>query len=233
MKGYMEKPKMTTIDVDNFNIWYDSEDPSFTKISHESNIPQSWLSYQVVLSGKYGDSIIKPINQYVERLYPPPKLISIKDNIVRLRQENHAEFFLLEKDNGEFYNVDRPWQRQYYNTRQNGFVTPDGCFPITYKFYVPWFIDEYVSVKIEKPDVPSPFSIFEQDLKYFKVPDHASHVEPLFVPFNFRRVGSHMVTENFGKIPRKSAMFDMVFSANDIMIERVRNFYEKEEKTDN
>jgi hypothetical protein len=116
----MNKPEITTKEINNFDIWYETKDPNFTQISHASNIPHHWLSYQTVLSGQYSNSIIKPTNLYVQRLVPPPKLISITDNIVRLRQGNHAEFFLLEQHDGSFYNIDRPWLRQYYNTDQSG-----------------------------------------------------------------------------------------------------------------
>lgn len=229
----MDRPDITTKEVKNYNIWYDTEDPNFTKISHESNIPPHWLSYQPIINGKNRDSIIKPINRYVERLIPPPKLISIKDNMITLRQENHAEIFLLEKEDGEFYNADRPWLRQYYQTNQDNFQTPKDCFDTTYKLYVPWFIDDYVSVKIKQPEVDSPFAIFEQEFRYFKVPESVNNVEPVFIPFNFKKIGKHMVDNKFGKIPRGSAMFDMVFPATDIIVERVRNFYEKKQDTNN
>jgi hypothetical protein len=42
-----------------------------------------------------------------------------------------------------------------------------------------------------------------------------------------------MVTEKFGKIQRQSAMFDMVFSATDIIIEKIKDFYEKKEPEHN
>lgn len=229
----MEKPEITTIPVNNFNVWQSSEDPNFTKISHESNIPTHWLSYQTVLEGPNRDSIIKPINLYVQRLVPPPKLVSIENNIVRLRQGNHAEIFLLEEDDGTLYNVDRPWQRQYYQTKPRSELASEDCFLETYKFYVPWFIDENVTVSFESPEAESPFVIYPQVERYFSVPLHVRNVEPKFVPFHFRKTGSHMVTSVFGKIPRQSPMFDMVFSATDIMIDRIKEFYEKENSKDN
>ena len=218
---------MTTIAVNNFKIWYDTVDPNFTEISRKSNLPSHWLSYQTVLSGKYSDSAIKPINKYVERLVPPPTLIGIDGNTVRLRQGNHAEFFILEKNDGEFYHKDRPWQRQYYNTDQSKYATPGDCFPGAYKFYVPWFIDEDISVSIEQAE-NSPFTIYPDIAEYKKVLPFIENVEPKFVAFHFKRSGDHMVTDKFGKIPRQSPMFDMVFSANDIIVDKVRNFYEKE-----
>lgn len=227
----MEKPPITTKEIDNFNIWYDTIDPNFTEISHRSNIPRHWLSYQTIISGPNKDSIIKPINLYVQRLVPPPKLISIDNNTVRLRQTTHAEIFLLQDEDG-FYNVDRPWQRQYYNTDSSKYLTPKDCFEGAFKFYMPWFIDDNVSIVVEQVE-DSPFAIHPQSFNCYSVPNYVNNVEPFFVPFHFKKIGSHMESESFGKTLRQSPMFDMVFSATDIMIDRVRNFYEKQETTNN
>ena len=48
------------------------------------------------------------------------------------------------------------------------------------------------------------------------------------MPFKFKRVGPHMVNHKFGKIKRHSAMFDIVFKADGIIEEKVRNFYEQD-----
>lgn len=226
MEGYMEKPPITTKEFYNFNIWYETNDPNFNYLCQQSGVPAHWTSYQVILNGPNKDSIIKPINLYAQKLIPPPKLISIDNNTVRLRQGNHAEFFLLEKDNGEFYNVDRPWIRQYYNTEDQVPYIPDDCFPGTFKLYMPWFIDENVSISIEQVE-DSPITIYPKTFNYYKVPKHVNNVEPQFIAFHFKKRGSHMSSNSFGKIKRQSPMFDMVFPATDIMINRIREFYEK------
>jgi hypothetical protein len=46
------------------------------------------------------------------------------------------------------------------------------------------------------------------------------------VPFQFKTVGDHMEYENFGRILRQSPMFNLTFEADDIIVERVRKFYE-------
>jgi hypothetical protein len=232
MKGIMEKPTISTRQINNFNIWYETEDPDFIDISIKSNIPKGWLSYQSILSGPNKDSIIKPINRYVERLVPAPSLVSIDNNIVRLRQGNHAEIFLLERDDGSFYNVDRPWMRQYYNTDQADYNTPEDCFPGAYKFYTPWILDESISISIE-PVENSPFYVYPQTVDCKVIPNSLEYLYPFFVPFHFKKVGSHMVTDQFGKIQRQSSMFDMVFSATDIIIEKIKDFYETKEPEHN
>jgi hypothetical protein len=228
----MEKPVISTQQINNFNIWYETEDPNFIDISIRSNIPRNWLSYQAILRGANKDSVIKPINRYVERLVPAPELVSIENNIVRLRQGNHAEVFLLEREDGSFYNVDRPWMRQYYNTDQSAYDTPAECFPGAYKFYIPWILDEHVSISIE-PVKDSPFYVYPQTINCYPIPNILEYLHPFFVPFHFKRIGDHMVTEQFGKIRRQSPMFDMVFAANDILIERVRKFYEEQKPANN
>jgi hypothetical protein len=224
----MEKPPIITHEINNFDIWYNTKDPFFTELSQKSNIPFNWLAYKTVLSGENKDSVIKPINRYVERLVPPPDLISINNNIVTLRQRNHAEFFLLEKEDGSFYNVDRPWQRQYYNSALD--FDADNCYPGTFKFYVPWFIDESVVAYFHPPKEDTPFHTYSSIANYGRVPDDARFVEPHFVPFRFKRVGPHMIDDKFGKIPIGSAMYDIMFYADDIIIERVKEFYEKQSK---
>ena len=210
----------------NFNIWQESYDPVFSKICKDSRLPDKWVEYSSVSNGKYADSILKPINRYVEALYQPPLLVSIDGNSVRLRQQNHADYFLLEKDNGAFFNLDRPWMRQYYKTSES-FNIPDNCFQEVYKMYIPWFIDANVDIYFQQ--VPgSPFLIYPQIYSYSEVDPDSKYVEPNFIPFSFMRVGSHMVNDKFGKIKRLSPVFDMVFDADDIIVQRVRKFYEQD-----
>lgn len=209
----------------NYNIWYETYDPIFSDISKQSRLPNKWISYQNINNKKYSHSFIKPINKYVEMLYPCPRLISIDDNIITLRQHNHAEFFLLNNQEG-FYNLDRPWMRQYYQTRYSPDI-PENCFPKTYKFYVPWYIDLNTEIRYTKTNVESPFFIYENNTMHNNINKDAFFLEPDFVYFNFKSVGTHMVDSNFGKIARNQPMFDIVFNADDIIVERVREFYEK------
>jgi hypothetical protein len=215
-----------------FTLWYDTYDMSFVELNLRSRVPKKWMKYQNVINGRYSDTIIKPINRYVEILYPMPDLVDISNNTIRLRQRNHADFYLLVSDEGipgkrgNFYNVDRPHLRQYYQTKEAQ-VIPEGCFDGTYKFYVPWFIDQEVEVLIEQPkDEESPFFIYSKSFLSKKIPASEEFIEPEFVTFHFKKAGPHMEAEDFGVIYKKTAMFDIVFQADDIMIERVRDFYE-------
>jgi hypothetical protein len=206
-----------------FNTWYNSYDPGFIDICARSKVPEKWVSYDRVLAGQYSKSIIKPVNAYVENLYPMPELVSITDNVVRLRQHNHAEILLLE-EGGVLKALDRPWIRQFYQSR-HGLELPGKCFADDFVLYVPWFIDEDINVVVsESPD--SPISLYEKEYGYTKISDSAKYVEPAMIPFRFKRTGAHMESDNVGKIKKKSPLFDMTFEADAIIIERVRKFYE-------
>lgn len=221
----MEKPEIIQSNNYNFNVWHETYDPLFFDISFKSRLPEKWISYQYVKNSKYKNSIIKPINKYVEALYPPPSLINIKQNVITLRQYNHADFFLLVKEDGSLYNVDRPWMRQYYKTKYQSEI-PDICFNYIYKFYAPWYIDFAGEVKYLQSE-NSPFYVYDISYTHNIVNDNTRFLEPDFIPFSFKKVGSHMIDEGFGKILRGSAIFDIVFKADDIMINRVKEFYEK------
>jgi hypothetical protein len=220
-----EKQMIGEMEYD-FNIWYKTFDPVFLDINKKSRVSEKWLSFNNVKKGKYSNSILKPINTYVESLVPPPKLISITGNTVRLRQGNHAEFFLLQTDRF-FKHIDRPWLRQYYNTKEK-FVSQDNCFIGFFKFYVPWYIDEDIKVKYLQPECETPFYVYEVETIHKKIQDFTITLEPDFVPFSFRKEGKHMIDDVYGKIKRQSAMFDIVFECDDIMLKRVKEFYEKE-----
>lgn len=213
---------LTKKDFD-FEIWYNSFDPNFTEISLRSMIPRKWVSFSRVAEGKYKDSIIKPINKYVEALYPAPELISIENNIVTLRQHTHAGIYLLEKD-GQLKALDRPWMRQFYQSK-NEFKKNNECFDDVFVFYVPWLIDANISIRFNDVD-GSPIRAYPTASHYSKIKDGTIFVEPLFVPFRFYKVGPHMDRDGFGKILRGTPMFDMVFQADDTIVEQIRKFYE-------
>jgi hypothetical protein len=206
-----------------FKIWSNSPDKSFLYINERSRVFSRWLSYQEGINGMH-HSIIQPINLYSKKLYPAPELISINNNEIVLQQRNHAEFFLLIED-GEFYNVDRPWVRQYYRSDEPH-KAPEGCFDGNYRFYISWLINADVSVQIEQAE-DSPFFIYPKEVHFKSLDPDITIFDPPMVDFNFKSIGSHMIDEEFGKIPRLQPMFNMRFQADDIMVERVKEFYER------
>lgn len=222
----MEYPSILNNITDDFDLWYKTKDPIFSDISLKSRIIDKWVRFDYINKIKYQDSVIKPINKYVQELYPAPTLESIVDGIVTLRQRNHAEFFLLEQFK-KLRSVDRPHMRQYYNTDFKIEENSD-CFNDVFKFYVPWYIDLDVEVFYKTPEEESPFFISPTSSVHKKIETETKYLEPDFVPFKFKRVGPHMVNHRFGKIKRHSAMFDIVFRVDGIIEEKVRNFYEQD-----
>jgi hypothetical protein len=91
-------PEMNAKSGFNYEVWYETIDPSFIDISKDSRLPDKWLNYQNVLAGKYMHSILKPINRYVENLYIKPKLISVDQEKIVLQQGNHAEMLVQQKE---------------------------------------------------------------------------------------------------------------------------------------
>lgn len=230
---------MTTIDDFEFDIWFETFDPSFVEINIRSQVNPKWLMFKRVYEGKYANSILKPVHRYAEWLYPYPELISIDGNTVRLRQTNMADFFLLEDavkekitpedyekpDEYYFKHLDRPHVRQYYQSA-NEHELPKDCFPGLFKLYMPWIVDANVTISIEQPDnVESPVFIYGHNLEVTEIPGETEVIEPHMIPFHFKKVGSHMVDDKYGKLLRGSPMYDIVFDANDIIVSRIKEFY--------
>lgn len=220
-ENFLDKQEMM---ADDFYIWQNSPDKSFLYINQRSRIKDRWLRFSTVLTdGNYANSIIKPINFYVENLYPAPVLLDITGNTITLQQRNHAEIFLLNKID-EFYNIDRPHMRQYYLS-DTKLDKPEDCFPGVFRFYVPWIIDSYVSVNIKRPQEESPFLIQEKSIQFNEINKDTPYIDPFMVDFQFRNAGTHMVDPDFAKIKRNQPMFNLEFTVSDIIVERVRNFY--------
>ena len=216
-RGVMESKHVEPLAHD-FNIWYKSKSESFLYINDRSRVFPRWLDLQAVSK----EDVLRPINMYASNLYPGPVAISLDDQII-LQQRNHAEIFLL-NDNNIFYNLDRPWIRQYYLSNKEHSL-PNNCFPGIFRFYVPWVIDEDVTVKITQAE-DSPFFIYESEISFNKIDSDLKRLDPPFVHFHFKKEGKHMIDENFAKILRQSPMYNMQILGNDIIDKRVREYYE-------
>jgi hypothetical protein len=207
-----------------FNIWYKSFNESFLYINERSNIRPDWLDYSEILKTEYSNSIIKPINKYFYKLCPPPKLISIDKNIITLCQENFAEVFLLKKTESESLRaIEKIHMRQFYLSKKEDAV--DGCFLNNFRWAMPWFIDaDDIKIKISSIK-NSPFYFY--DYTYISKKNHKDRMDPIMLDFKFKNVGSHMIDEEYGRIKRNSPAYLISFAANDIIIENIRSFYEK------
>jgi hypothetical protein len=208
-----------------FNIWYKSFNESFLYINERSNIKNDWLDYSEVLKTEYKNSIIKPINKNFYKLCPPPELVSIKNNVVTLCQKNFAEIFLLKKQNSANLNAtEKIHMRQFYLSKENKTKIVD-CFDHTYRWAMPWFIDED-GIDIEISQVlDSPFYFY--DFKYKSKKNTEKQIDPLMLFFKFKNIGSHMIDNECGRIKRNQPAYFVKFSCSDIMVERVKEFYGK------
>lgn len=224
----MEKPKIVTQVIEDFNVWDSTIDPNFIDICAKSKIPDRWVSYRRISSDKkYTGSVLKPINKYVESLYPPPKLISIDDKEIRLRQFSHAEVFILVNSDVEKF-LDRPWMRQFYKSGQ--LAQPDEeCFDNVFAAYTPWVIDLDVTVDFKIPtEEETAYKILECQRDFYKIPERTEYLEPQMIPFRFKKIGKHMQDQEFGKVKKDSAIYDMVIPRNDTIEQKVKEFYAKD-----
>jgi hypothetical protein len=206
----------------NQNIWYESYDPDFLHINFISRVTANWMSAFPVYA-KYESEAIMPISNYVDNIGTVPELVSIDGNRVTLRQLVYADIYLLQEAGSDFYNVDRTWIRQYYQTN---FKMPDDpeCFDPTYLFFVSWIPKETTEIFYSGVD-GSPVKVFaKKDLWIF--PEvNMEFIQPHMVPLKFKKVGEHMYDDELGIIRRGMPLFDMTFTVSDIMVEKIRKFY--------
>lgn len=208
-----------------FNIWYKSFNESFLYINERSNIKDDWLDYKEILNTEYANSIIKPINKYFYKMCPPPELISIIGNTVTLCQKNFAEIFLLKsKDSTSLRAMEKIHMRQFYLSKESRAIT-NGCFNPIFRWSMPWLLDyDDILIKISEAD-SSPFYFYE--FSYTSKKLNEDRIDPPMLFFKFKNSGNHMVDEEYGRIKRKNPAYIIEFSGDDIMIERIKEFYGK------
>lgn len=209
----------------NFNIWYETYDPNFLDICKKSRVPDKWLRYDKI-SKHYRESIIQPINPYIEYMCPPPRLISIVDGLVTLEQQTYAEI-MINNTGDNLVTIDKVWLRQYYQSKRSIKHGKD-CFDNTFVAFVPWIVSGKVDVTIEPVEL-SPIVVNRRQVPMVKVPEETEYLSPPHIPFLFRSKGPHMkVDGTWGIIRKHTPFFRMTFRCDDIMVERIKEFYEKE-----
>ncbi len=189
----------------------------------ESGLPDKWSKYnsKEILNIK---SILKPINNYVLNLYPKPEIINITNNIVTFRQRTHAEIWVEERKDGTLYALDKCHQRQFYPSLNN--LENKECFDPTYKFYIPWFINKNVSIKIARvEDEPTPFYIGEKNIIGKPLPHLSDYAYSEFVDFKIKNTGEYYLKEKYAIISKSTAMYDMSVVLSDEEISQIKDYY--------
>jgi hypothetical protein len=217
----------------NKRIWYDTPDPDFVEISLKSLLQPGWLDYRPVMRGENGANPMRPLSNYVENIGHKPSLVSIVGNTARIRFYLYADIYLnMDKQTEELYHVDRTWMRQYYLTKKVIDDTEGQCFDGTFKFFVPWFLDENVEVSyepcsdVESPVLVEPFTDFwHKPIINSEAISKPMFLSPHFVYFKFKKHGSHMKDEDFGIARRGAPIFDILVTVSDIIIERIKEQY--------
>ena len=189
----------------------------------ESGLPDKWSKYnsKEILNIK---SILKPINNYVLNLYPKPEIINITNNIVTFRQRTHAEIWVEERKDGTLYALDKCHQRQFYPSLNN--LENKECFDPTYRFYIPWFINKNVGIKIARvEDEPTPFYISEKNIIGKPLPHLSDYAYSEFVDFKIKNTGEYYLKEKYAIISKNTAMYDMSVVLSDEEILQIKDYY--------
>ena len=206
------------------DFWLNSEELSFSEITRESRIPDRWRRFDMI-DDRYKVLLLKPINTYVSELYPRPEIVFI-DKIsgrVTLRQKTHAEIW-VEPKNKNLYALDKCHQRQFYPSKE--LFSGSECFTACYRFYIPWFINKNLIVKIKNIDNEfSPFVIQEKTFISDAPKEDAIIFNTEFVNFSIRKTRKHMLSDEYGIIDIASPMFDMVATLEDQDIDKLKEEY--------
>jgi len=204
-------------------FWVNSASLTLWDILTESRLPEKWQRFDLI-EDDYSKCLIKPINRYVSNLYPRPELISINknDRSITLRQNTHAEIW-IKPNKDELYALDKTWQRQFYPSLNH--YSNEKCFNASYKFYVPWIIDDNVDSIISECE-NSPFVINTSNIKFNRA-IISDRFPEYFIDFNIKREGMHMVSNTYGIIDIGTPMYDIIIKLNNDQIEKVCKQYGK------
>lgn len=203
--------------------WINSENLSLPEILMQSGLPDKWSKYNskdiLNISG-----VLKPVNNYVLNLYPKPEIININNNIITFRQRTHAEIWVEERNDNTLYALDKCHQRQFYPSLNN--LENKECFDPTYRFYIPWFIDKNVNIKITRvEDEPTPFYIGEKSIIGKPLPYLSEYSYSEFVDFKIKNTGEYHLKEKYAIISKNTAMYDMSVVLSDEEISQIKDYY--------
>ena len=206
--------------------WLDMQNCNFIEIANRSLLPKKWKDWSLV-SDKYNNSILKPINMYSDLFGIKPKLESIDGNKVTLSQYTHADIYLLINYDKSLYAIDKPHQRQFYMSSNNYTIDDkdllsNQCF----RFYLPWIIDYNLKANIFSNKKES-FLIIPKEIEFTFQEDINGQRDTDFIDFYFTSHSSHMIEDDCGIIERGTYMYSISFIADDLIIKKIMEFYDK------
>jgi hypothetical protein len=205
--------KYTSDGAQGSDWWIKSANLTFSEILIGSSIPEKWSRYDLIKNDIIND-IIQPVNKYVLALYPKPELISIKENIVVLRQKTHAEIWAQPSDKNTLYLVDKTWQRQFYPSINS--IENNECFSPTYRFYMPWFFYKNIDVQISSVyDEYTPFIIKSHKIINNVPEENSLHVDTNFIDFKVKKDIVDKNNGRYGIIDIGTPMYDMSVKLTD------------------
>jgi hypothetical protein len=200
--------------------WVNSENKSFIELCEGNMLMYNdWKFPTHIQETEYKDKVIKPINKYALYFYPKPELIK-KNNCIVLRQKTHAEIWVEPKKNG-IYILDRPWQRQFYPSK-NIYNFEEDCFDMVLRFYMPWLIDVDQNFKINSVQ-GSPFKILNESVSFFKFNYKENKVDTQWIDFFVKKNSDYIdkySNKIYGIIQLNTPMYDIIIEDSKT-IERI------------
>jgi len=206
--------------------WINSGNLSFPEIVVQSYVPTYWAKYNLndILNI---DSVLKPVNRYALNLYPKPKIIKIQDNLITFRQRTHAEIWVEEKDNDVIYALDKCHQRQFYPSLNN--LENKDCFKPNYRFYIPWFINKNIEVRIDPvEDEDTPFNVNAKNIMGIELGMYSEYADTEFVDFKIKNTDKYYLKEKYAIISKDTPMYDMSVVLTNEEISKLRDQYGRE-----
>jgi hypothetical protein len=203
--------------------WVESSSLSFPEIVEGSRLIDKWARYDIT-HNDVKNNILIPVNRYVSSLYPRPEIVSIKDNVVQLRQKTHSEIWIKPRKDGMLYALDKAWQRQFYPSANS--FSNDECFNPTYRFYMPWIFSQSIDLLIvEVKKDYSPFIVNSKNIKNVIQDGSNKYANTNFVDFKIKKNNKYMFEGKYGIIDIGTSMYDVFAKLTTEQISRLVKEY--------
>ena len=198
--------------------WLKMQNIDFKSICNISNIPRMWQE------NDYISNNLMPVNNYVKIFGNPPKVKDIQSDKITIVQKTYSDIY-IQKNEIETYAIERSWQRQFYPSSNKYPLDNINFFTDkTYKFYMPWIINNNINYKISLNNKNDFFYVPEQ-IGCFNYTDNNINVP--FIDFYFTKNKNYVEKDNYIIIPSESNMYNLEIYMNNNLIKDLLKFYEK------